>query len=221
MNMFKNSPLHGHEVAARRFARCWFGIVLLVGSAALVMSAITGNGKCLPVVLATWPTAFAVAALARKAAMISQSSRVMAFTLGVHADLCLALPWLGIALLLPLSLHAVFVLPWFQWQHHAFDEYCQAMMLCMGPTHLVLAILGYRRAQRLVNCQTARSAESVYWWTVFTSCIPFIVALAIPPLLVALTGIPIILILRHMEVIVDRERQAAALLPTAIAHELA
>jgi hypothetical protein len=49
-----------------------------------------------------------------------------------------------------------------------------------------------------------------------TSCVPFIVLLGIPPLLVVVTALPLVPLLRAMERFVARERAEAAEAPHAL-----
>ena len=66
------------------------------------------------------------------------------------------------------------------------------------------------RAHELVAGGPARSPRSIYIATVTASCVPFILLFAIPPVLVAITGLPFIPLLHAMETVVARERQAIA-----------
>jgi hypothetical protein len=72
------------------------------------------------------------------------------------------------------------------------------------------------RASQLAHGKRAWSPLTIYTVTLIVSCVPFIVLLAIPPLLVALTGLPFQPILRAMEPIAARERDELA----GAAHEL-
>lgn len=53
----------------------------------------------------------------------------------------------------------------------------------------------------------------IFGITVAVSCVPFVLLFLIPPVLVAITLLPILLLLYGMESVVDRERDELARLP--------
>jgi hypothetical protein len=66
------------------------------------------------------------------------------------------------------------------------------------------------RSKQLVTGRPAWSPRKIYIATVVTSCVPFALLYAIPPVIVALTALPFVPLLRAMEWIVTRERRELA-----------
>jgi len=211
--MFERHMAHD-QVIAQRTGRVAFGVALLVGVAVLGERAASGRtlhaGIILPI---SWATAFAAYAGAKRVARRP----------GVHPDASrlaasLVVPGIGISLTLPLLLHLPIAM--LVTGPHRFDDWVRLSCCAMGPTHLALAILVTVRGIQLTTHGRALTPTRIYWLTVAASCVPWVVFLGIPPLMVAVTGLPFIPLLRHMATIVDRERGeigAASTLPRAIA----
>jgi hypothetical protein len=205
------------EIFARRIARIVFGGVLLAGVAWLFADA-TGLHRppwsvddtfgAARTIGATWLVAALAAAVARRlAARVRLSGgpdRLFAESLMV--------PAVGIALLLPLTIHLPIAL-WIT-DSAGFDFWVQLSMGITGLPHAVFAFACAVRAYQLVaDRRPAWSPRGIYIATVVTSCVPFILLYAIPPVLVALTGLPFIPMMHAMGRIVARERAAAAAAP--------
>jgi uncharacterized membrane protein YhdT len=102
----------------------------------------------------------------------------------------------GWALLAPLTLHLLVAAALARSLAdglHDFDRWIEASLVLTGVAHVTLALLGCRYAKKLRAWDHERDdAPTAGWsalgWTILASCVPGIVALAIPPLLVALTG---------------------------------
>lgn len=127
--------------------------------------------------------------------------RAAARLAGAGEKTSVALPMAGVSLLAPLSLHLVV---WSlcggevgsAWWLDAFDGWIGTSLLLVGVAHLTLACLCGRFADKVgasslvaLSRSTPMSGWAAFGWTVLASCLPGIVALAIPPLIVAATGI--------------------------------
>jgi hypothetical protein len=203
--------LDGNALVARRLGRIAFGAVLLAGTAYLLAAmwhAVTHHtapevhaGR---IIGATWLTAavagFVTSRIAARCARGWHPDRLFAESLMV--------PTIGIATLGPITLHAAVVLP--LGGSFAFDVWVYWSLVVTGIAHFVFAATSAARAYELVAGKPARSPRSVVSATVFASCVPFALLLAIPPILVALTALPFIPLLRGMETIVARERREIA-----------
>jgi hypothetical protein len=211
----------GSQIVARRIGRIVFGGVLLAGLAYLIAAACADHRGLLGtydhpslhdahgfhaarIVTLTWLAA-AVAGFA--------ASRIAArFPLARRPDWLFAesvmAPTLGIALLLPLTLHMPVVV--LMTDTAGFDLWVVSSLWVTSLTHIVFAGSCTLRAQELVAGRRARSPRSIYLATVVTSCVPFILLLAIPPVVVAITALPFIPLLHAMETLVARERQEIA-----------
>jgi hypothetical protein len=219
------------QIIARRIGRIAFGGVLLAGVAYLIAAACArGSDALLPnfdrpiqgppgfhaarIVVLTWLVA---AAVGFTAARIAARLPLSAHPDRLFAESLIA-PTLGIALLLPITLHMPVVLLiggdslW-------FDIWLYGSLWLTGLAHIVFAAACAVRAHALVAGKPARSPRWVYVATLITSCVPFILLVAIPPILVAITLVPFIPLLRAMETLVARERRdiADARYPRAIA----
>jgi hypothetical protein len=207
---------------ARRLGRIGFGAALCIGAIALVERAFStggtqtaGDGDLLSIAAAIWLVAVLIAVavrtlsaygIARRIARDAEPRRLFAASLIV--------PTVGIALLLPITLQLPIVLA----VHGtgALRDWIRLAAVITGPAHAVFAVLCALRAAALAAGRPAIPPGSIYISTVLTSCLPFILLLGIPPLLVALTGIPFIPMLRGMATLADRERRQIENLPHAL-----
>jgi hypothetical protein len=108
-----------------------------------------------------------------------------------------AAPLAGWALLTPLTLH--FLVAFTQAESWAacvssFDGWILASLVLTGFAHLTLVFLGWRYADKLRAWDHEREDApngpwSAWGWTILASCVPGIIALGIPPVIVALTGV--------------------------------
>ncbi len=217
------------KIIARRIGRITFGGVLLIGVVRLIVAACTGelgreaiyNGRGLDAartIELTWliatlagVAAWRVAAHVRFAPNPPNPERLFAESLMVPAA--------GIALLLPVTLHMPVILV--IRDSAAFDVWVVASMWITGLAHAVFAITSVVRGKQLIAGEATWSPRKIYIATVVTSCVPFAVLYAIPPVIVAITALPFVPLLRAMEWIVVRERRELAdaqhALPRAIA----
>ncbi|MDB4997150.1 MAG: hypothetical protein JWM74_4582 [Myxococcaceae bacterium] len=103
----------------------------------------------------------------------------------------------GWALLMPLTLHFLVALTQFEsWSDcvRSFDGWIDASLVLTGVAHLTLVFLGWRYADKLRAWDHEREDApggpwSAWGWTILASCVPGIIALGIPPMIVALTGV--------------------------------
>jgi hypothetical protein len=116
----------------------------------------------------------------------------------------LVVPSVGAALLLPLTLHLV-VAAAISYPLREFDGWVMASVIFTGPTHLVLALLVGARARQLATAVPAISPARIYAICVGVSCLPFAV-IVLPPLVVALTGLPMAALMAWMGPLAARDR---------------
>ncbi|HET7500243.1 MAG TPA: hypothetical protein VFK02_04545 [Kofleriaceae bacterium] len=214
------------QVIARRIARITFGSVLLVGAACLLAATCSPAFQhrsmlgvprldATAILVLTW----VVAALASLVAWLIALRLPFSGDPNTLFAESLMVPAAGIALLLPLTLHLPVVVGLAD--REAFDIWVMVSVWITGLAHLVFATMSALRGYQLVAGKPAWSPRKIYVATVLTSCLPFLVLYAIPPALVALTGLPFIPLLRAMDRLVTRERQELAgaphVLPRAIA----
>jgi hypothetical protein len=211
------------QIFARRVGRIAFGVVLLIGVAAVTTTAWSGSvgPHRLPqlgaarIIAMTWLAAM-VAGVAARAIAVRLPWSCSSEALFAES---LMVPTAGIALLLPITLHMPLVL--LIADAPAFDVWVMASLWITGLAHLVFATLSALRARQLVAGKPALTPRKIYVVTVITSCVPFVVLYAIPPALVALTALPFVPMLHAMERVVGRDRAeleaVAGNLPRAIA----
>ena len=124
-----------------------------------------------------------------------------------------ALPLMMFALLMPLTLQAIVSRSLGSWESDAFDGWILLSLAIVGHCHLVLAYLGWRFARNMRSWSTQvlagkRHREGWMAWaiTVAVSCFPGILLIAIPPILVAVTGffVPIAFYVMARRVVSER-----------------
>lgn len=131
-----------------------------------------------------------------------------------------ALPIAGITFLLPLFLHFLFATAVWHEDAREFTQWIRVSLVIVGHAHIALAILGYRFARKLHQQDDAALArlrvhrEWAKSWgiTIGVSCLPGIVLICVPPLLVAATGIvfiPFMFIAMHQAIVGERSRLAS------------
>jgi len=206
------------QLFARRLGRIAFGLVLLAGAAVLTAGAWAGRSRGLD---GEWPSAAQIIALTWLAAALAGTAvRLLAARVRWSRDPealfaeSLMLPTAGIALLLPITLHVPVVLAISD--SRGFDLWVEASLWITGIAHLAFAGMSVQRARRLVAGQPAVAPRTIYVVTVVTSCVPFVVLWAIPPLLVAITAAPFVPLLRYQQRIVERERAELAAVAQAL-----
>ena len=208
----------------RRIGRITFGGVLLAGLAYLVValsSRVLHHGTdtpsfgAAPILGATWAVALIAGALARGVA--SRTRR--RYPPDALFAASLVVPTVGIALVLPLTIHMPFAL--LVGGGEAFDFWVMVSVGITGFTHLVFAWASATRAHQLVRGRLAWTPRRIYVLTLISSCVPFIIIWAIPPVLVAVTALPFLPMLRSMEHLVERERAQMALAPHVLPRAIA
>jgi hypothetical protein len=202
------------DVMAARVGRIVFGVVLLLTLQAIAVLYIVagpldhrGGVHVWHLLVGGWVVGFGARLLARIVAF-----RVLARGTRRAGDrllwASLVVPMVGLSFLMPLSLHMPFAL--LGGDGRTFDAWVAASALITGHAHVALAILCTRRATALVDGLPARSPVSIAFLTVAVSAFPSILLYGIPPILVAITGIPMLPVIEHMETIVRQERARLA-----------
>jgi hypothetical protein len=186
---------------ARARARAAFGTVLIIGSALLLVMSIVGDGAADPVFVGVWPTALGAYVCVRAAA--SKARR----RVDPMRDLWFARSWVlvgvGLALFGPLSIHMGIALVM---QVEDLRAWVVLSFGTTGAAHIALAWMLARRAEQLARGATPRSLGSVYWITVAWSCVPGMIFLAVPSFFVALTGLPMLLVIASFDQAIRDER---------------
>ena len=204
--------MHLTGVYGRRLARVGFGAVLVVGVVVLVArigppelarpfvnrSPVTPHVASLLAV--AWAAAFVVYALVRRFA----PRRPCAPRQLLGASL--VVPGLGIALLLPLTLHLAVALA-FGGAGDGFDQWALLSRDLTAPAHVAFAVLVTRRALCLARGERAPSPGRIFAIVVIVASVPWAM-LVLPPVLVAVTGAPLVPLLAAMEPLVARELAA-------------
>ena len=204
--------MHLTGVYGRRLARIAFGAVLLLG--VVVLLARIGPPQLdrpfvnrtpvaphVSTLLAlTWAAAFAVHALVKRLA----GDRTCAPRQLPAASLIL--PGVGCALLLPLTLHLVLALA-FGGHGDRFDQWAMLSRDLTAPAHLVFAALVARRGLCLARGQRAPTPVGIFVIVVIAACVPWAI-LVLPPVVVAVTGMPLVPALAAMEALVACELAA-------------
>lgn len=210
------------QIFARRVGRIAFGLVLLIGVASLTAAAWSGflgprsatRFDAARLVGLTWLVAILAGAVVRA---IAARVRWRPPAGALLAE-SVMVPTAGIALLLPITLHLPVVVAIAD--AATFDSWVTASLWITSLAHIVFAGLCVLRARQLVAGRVALTPRAIYVATLLTSCVPFVLLWAIPPLLVAVTALPFVPMLHAMQRLVDRERAeigAVPELPRAIA----
>jgi hypothetical protein len=131
----------------------------------------------------------------------------------------IALPMCGISLLLPLSMHLAV---WALWESDrfelhwvtSFDWWISASLILVGVAHLVLCGVSVYFAREVARSSTLLLEHKipVSGWaalglTIAGACLPGVIAIAIPPVLVAVTGalfVPAMFNFMHRRAIAER-----------------
>jgi hypothetical protein len=114
-----------------------------------------------------------------------------------------AWPLAGLALVLPLTLHSLFIAATSAGE---LNNWVGLSWALVGHCHIALAGMAIRRVERLVHGERALSAPAIYGITVGLAMVPGAIFLLIPPVLVAFTGLPFLFLLWLPEVLIRRER---------------
>lgn len=133
----------------------------------------------------------------------------------------IALPIAGISLLAPLLSHWLFVIVCGNETSREFSDWIRISLVIVGHAHIALVICGFLFAKRikslslegLGDMRIHREWLKAWMITIGVSCLPGILLVLVPPLLVAVTGIafiPIVWIALHRAVISERSAFAFA-----------
>ena len=133
----------------------------------------------------------------------------------------IALPIAGLTFLLPLFLHWLFAVLLMNETTRAYSEWIRISLVIVGHAHIALAVLGYVFARKLhrstisviQNLRVHREWARMWLITIGVSCLPGIVLILVPPILVALTGlafIPAMIFALHHAVLTERMKLAMA-----------
>lgn len=206
--MFKNAE---STVFAARAARIAFGAYLIIGAILMTLAAIGVAGPSPWVVfVGSWIVAFVM-------------SRVVRVAIGPREEnpetwllASLVVPGIGLSLMMPLLVHLPIAA--LLGGGDGFDTWVRMSIAVVGPTHLALAALVTVRAIGLVRGSTATLTPAV----IYLACVVVSLAssaelLFIPTILVAVTGLAILPVLKHMATIVWFERGSVVEVPRAIA----
>jgi hypothetical protein len=198
------------SVQRRRLVRVVVGLVQLVGLAHMIVAACHGRegfSRDLPFL-------WGCAALAAVAAACVAPFVVRFVQTDAWATSSIVLPVVGLALLLPISLHAVA----FRCVHASWaslDDWCGASVVGAGIAHLVFATLFCVRAVSLARTGSSPvSVSELFLLTTLASAIPFfILAMGIT----AATGLAILPVIALVDWLARREHAALSVaLPRAI-----
>ncbi len=164
-----------------------------------------GTFRVHELLLAMWPTALAVGVLTAAAA-----ARWPSLGARVNPTTAFVLPAVTAALALPLTIHLVF----FAIERgplgvRSFEDWALMSMAITGIAHIWFAVCVGKRAAQLIRGHEdlALRVRTIYWSTILVSCVPGILALGIPPLVVAVTGLPILPLLHLMKRYARPERE--------------
>jgi len=194
------------RVLRRRFVRVVFGLALVAGFCHFV-----GGACARPSYAFDLFGAWKHAGLAAIAAGLVAPMVVRRISGDAWATSSIVLPVVGIALLLPLTLHrAAFAIV-----GQTMDEWCVFRLVGAGIAHLVFAILFAARTVSLARSgQTALSIGELFMLVTLAGALPFFV---LGMGIVALTGVFILPVISLVEWLALREHAAtAAGLPRAI-----
>jgi hypothetical protein len=200
-------------VHGRRTGRIALGAVLIAGAVILVRRLVTQEEAGSPQLLGMiWGAALAAYAVVGRIA--SRRTLEHADELAVPG---LVVPSVGMALLLPLTLHLP-VVALVSGGLRGFDSWALLGVVITAPTHLVFAVLAGHRARQLAVGPVAISPMKIFAICLGVSCVPFAL-LVLPPFIVMLTGLPLMVLMSLMEPLAHRDRDGglAEALPRAIA----
>jgi hypothetical protein len=134
----------------------------------------------------------------------------------------IALPFAGLTFLTPLFLHWLFAAVFMSESTRDYSEWIRISLVIVGHAHVALAVLGYLFARKLhrstieaiASLRIHREWAKIWLITIGVSCLPGIVLILVPPILVALTGlafIPFLVTGLHNAVLHERRKLAAVM----------
>lgn len=193
-----------NDVFARRAGRVAFGAVMFAGIPALVIHALAarrwdelppGSWRAWQIIVATWLFAIAAGLVVRVVVPHLRLRREA----DALRDAALWVPSVGVALLLPLTIHMM----WFTHDARGFEDWVRLSLGMVSHTHLCFAVLVYARARALSRGNEPTSIPRIYLLTCVFALFPFV----FPVLYVAVTGIPIVPLLLWMKRIARLDRE--------------
>jgi hypothetical protein len=213
LNVFKNGT--SLDPMPRQGARIAFGLVLIAGvsrvvSLAHVPNSVIADGIAIAFTIG-WSWLIALGAACATYAFLRLLPWRPSERRLLHAS-CVV-PTIGIALILPISLHLLWRLitggrlaEWGDW--------VALSLMFTGFAHVVFASLAAIRASQVVRGKRALSSWVIYGWCVAAAnCpLPFI-----PAFYVAVTGLLVVPLLWLMKPVIERELAIYSDLPTALA----
>ena len=170
-----------------RLARVMAGIVLILTAIAMIVGAMVSS-LGLYILVIGWGISLLMMMLGRlwAAALKPQCPEDMLARWGLR------LPMLGLALVMPMTLHAVVTVLIGKVTPMEFSGWIQLSSVIVGQAYIVLGWLVYQDANRIVNDVDAipwtQRAWAVLWKTSAASCVPSIILLGVPPILTFMTG---------------------------------
>jgi hypothetical protein len=202
------------SIFARRAGRIVASFVLIAGLVAIVASALSAHDRpgaelhCAELIGFTWLAALILGAATHGLVILLRPTWRPETALAESV----LMPAAALALLLPLTLHLLVALAT-RGAGADFDGWVRASLIITGMAHLVFAGLCMLRAHRLLRGAPAISPLAIFASVVATSCVPFVVLFGVPPVLVALTGLPMLPLLHAMARWIERERAELAAMP--------
>jgi hypothetical protein len=206
---------------SHRTGRIAFGLVLCIGMLVLAGSALSYGFRPMrihawQILGGTWFAAFVIGGLASNVAGSMRRRETTELDADRKRVAAFVVPAVGLALIAPLTIHLVVAIlldpASIRTTSDGFDDWASLALLLTGIAHIAFATLVGMRARAL-----ARGAiPIIFGITLALACIPGIV-LVLPPVIVALTGIPIVPFLVRMERMAARDRERDIEFPVAIA----
>lgn len=196
------------DVFARRAGRVAFGAVLMAGIPALVTHALAARRMrwedpppsgwhAWQIIVATWLLAVATGLVVRVVVPHLRLRREA----NALRDAALWVPAVGVALLLPLTIHLIVG---FRDEPRGFDDWVRLSLGMVSHTHVAFAVMVYARARALsAGSNEPFGVVRIYLLTCVFAAFPFV----IPVIYVAITGIPIVPLLLWMKRIARLDRE--------------
>jgi hypothetical protein len=222
--MFSSRGDSAASVLGRRAGRIAFGVVLILGMAAVVYGAIVGPGAwswlggwfahdvmhdrthSIPLLAATWLLALVAYGITRSVVTVARPAPRGDALLRPS----LVVPAVGIALTLPLSIHAIpFLLA-----GKDFRGWVCASIVGAGLAHLAFALAFGIHAAQLARGEPRMTIRRIVKWSVIASLVPLGWVL-LPELVTAITGLFVVPVLHRFDALARRDRDALPVLPTA------
>lgn len=195
----------------RAVGRIAFGVTALAGLLVFVWRLLyEPRADAAKTLLAVWAVALFASQLAAQLSRAFARRRDLARVFSASW----VLPALGMALLLPLTIHLPFAVA-IGGGLRGFDDWARMSLVIAGPAHVVFAIMVARRASQLARGLPAVTPRRIYIGTLIAASLPWAILFLLPPLIVGITGFPLLAGVERMATMIDRERERVDL-PHAI-----